>query len=109
MPPKDPAPTEDLLQIQIAIELDRGRKVAEIALEFQVPEKKVLNIARNAGLLESKKAPLPENVFLKKKRKSSWAVLKQVKILRNWRQGWESKPQPYSVGARLKGSRSPAD
>tara|TARA_B100000401_G_scaffold262345_1_gene178551 strand:- start:129 stop:356 length:228 start_codon:yes stop_codon:yes gene_type:complete len=40
MPPKDPAPTEDLLQIQIAIELDRGRKVAEIASEFQVPEKK---------------------------------------------------------------------
>ena len=39
MPPKDPAPTEDLLQIQIAIELDRGRKVAEIASEFQVPEK----------------------------------------------------------------------
>ena len=38
MPPKDPAPTEDLLQIQIAIELDRGRKVAEIASEFQVPE-----------------------------------------------------------------------
>ena len=56
MPPKDPAPTEDLLQIQIAIELDRGRKVAEIASEFQVPEKKVLNIARNAGLLESKKS-----------------------------------------------------
>ena len=54
MPPKDPAPTEDLLQIQIAIELDRGRKVAEIASEFQVPEKKVRNIARNAGLLESK-------------------------------------------------------
>ena len=56
MPPKDPAPTEDLLQIQIAIELDRGRKVAEIASEFQVPEKKVRNIARNAGLLESKKS-----------------------------------------------------
>ena len=55
MPPKDPAPTEDLLQIQIAIELDRGRKVAEIASEFHVPEKKVRNIARNAGLLESKK------------------------------------------------------
>ena len=55
MPPKDPAPTEDLLQIQIAIELDRGRKVAEIASEFQVPEKKVRSIARNAGLLESKK------------------------------------------------------
>ena len=54
MPPKDPAPTEDLLQIQIAIELDRGRKVAEIASKFQVPEKKVRNIARNAGLLESK-------------------------------------------------------
>jgi len=54
MPPKDPAPTEDLLQIQIAIELDRGRKVAEIASEFQVPEIKVRNIARNAGLLESK-------------------------------------------------------
>ena len=54
MPPKDPAPTEDLLQIQIAIELDRGRKVAEIASEFHVPEKKVRNIARNAGLLESK-------------------------------------------------------
>ena len=56
MPPKDPAPTEDLLQIQIAIELDRGRKVAEIVSEFQVPEKKVRNIARNAGLLESKKS-----------------------------------------------------
>ena len=56
MPPKDPAPTEDLLQIQIAIELDRGRKVAEIASEFQVPEKKVRNTARNAGLLESKKS-----------------------------------------------------
>ena len=56
MPPKDPAPTEDLLQIQIAIELDRGRKVAEIASEFQVHEKKVRNIARNAGLLESKKS-----------------------------------------------------
>ena len=56
MPPKDPAPTEDLLQIQIAIELDRGRKVAEIASEFQVPEKNVRNIARNAGLLESKKS-----------------------------------------------------
>ena len=56
MPPKDPAPTEDLLQIQIAIELDRGRKVAEIASEFQVPEKKVRTIARNAGLLESKKS-----------------------------------------------------
>ena len=56
MPPKDPAPTEDLLQIQIAIELDRGRKVAEIASEFQVPEKKVRNIARNAGLLESQKS-----------------------------------------------------
>ena len=56
MPPKDPAPTEDLLQIQIAIELDRGRKVAEIASEFHVPEKKVRNIARNAGLLESKKS-----------------------------------------------------
>ena len=56
MPPKDPAPTEDLLQIQIAIELDRGRKVAEIASEFQVLEKKVRNIARNAGLLESKKS-----------------------------------------------------
>ena len=56
MPPKDPAPTEDLLQIQIAIELDRGRKVAEIASEFQVPEKKVRSIARNAGLLESKKS-----------------------------------------------------
>ena len=56
MPPKDPAPTEDLLQIQIAIELDRGRKVAEIASGFQVPEKKVRNIARNAGLLESKKS-----------------------------------------------------
>ena len=56
MPPKDPAPTEDLLQIQIAIELDRGRKVAEIASEFQVSEKKVRNIARNAGLLESKKS-----------------------------------------------------
>ena len=55
MPPKEPAPTEDLLQIQIAIELDRGRKVAEIASEFQVPEKKVRSIARNAGLLESKK------------------------------------------------------
>ena len=55
MPPKDPAPTEDLLQIQIAIELDRGRKVAEIASEFHVPEKKVRNIARNAGLLESQK------------------------------------------------------
>ena len=55
MPPKDPAPTEDLLQIQIAIELDRGRKVAEIASEFHVPEKKVRNIARNAGLVESKK------------------------------------------------------
>ena len=55
MPPKDPAPTEDLLQIQIAIDLDRGRKVAEIASEFHVPEKKVRNIARNAGLLESKK------------------------------------------------------
>ena len=56
MPPKDPAPTEDLLQIQIAIELDRGRKVAEIASEFHVPEKKVRNIARNAGLLEFKKS-----------------------------------------------------
>ena len=56
MPTKDPAPTEDLLQIQIAIELDRGRKVAEIASEFHVPEKKVRNIARNAGLLESKKS-----------------------------------------------------
>ena len=56
MPPKDPAPTEDLLQIQIAIELDRGRKVSEIASEFHVPEKKVRNIARNAGLLESKKS-----------------------------------------------------
>ena len=56
MPPKDPAPTEDLLQIQIAIELDRGRKVAEIASEFHVPEKKVRNIARNAGLVESKKS-----------------------------------------------------
>ena len=56
MPPKDPAPTEDLLQIQIAIELDRGLKVAEIASEFHVPEKKVRNIARNAGLLESKKS-----------------------------------------------------
>ena len=56
MPPKDPAPTEDLLQIQIAIELDRGRKVVEIASEFHVPEKKVRNIARNAGLLESKKS-----------------------------------------------------
>ena len=56
MPPKDPAPTEDLLQIQIAIELDRGRKVAEIASEFQVPEIKVRNIARNAGLLESQKS-----------------------------------------------------
>ena len=56
MPPKDPAPTEDLLQIQIAIELDRGRKVAEIASEFQVPEKKVRNIGRNAGLVESKKS-----------------------------------------------------
>ena len=56
MSPKDPAPTEDLLQIQIAIELDRGRKVAEIASEFHVPEKKVRNIARNAGLLESKKS-----------------------------------------------------
>ena len=56
MPPKDPAPTEDLLQIQIAIELDRGRKVAEIASEFHVPEKRVRNIARNAGLLESKKS-----------------------------------------------------
>ena len=56
MPPKDPAPTEDLLQIQIAIELDRGRKVAEIASEFHVPEKKVRNIARNAGLLESQKS-----------------------------------------------------
>ena len=56
MPPKDPAPTEDLLQIQIAIELDRGRKVAEIASEFHVPEKKVRNIARIAGLLESKKS-----------------------------------------------------
>ena len=56
MPPKDPAPTEDLLQIQIAIELDRGRKVAEIASEFYVPVKKVRNIARNAGLLESKKS-----------------------------------------------------
>ena len=56
MPPKDPAPTEDLLQIQIAIELDRGRKVAEIASEFHVHEKKVRNIARNAGLLESKKS-----------------------------------------------------
>ncbi len=56
MPPKDPAPTEDLLQIQIAIELDRGRKVAEIASEFHVPEKKVRNIARNAGLLESNKS-----------------------------------------------------
>ena len=56
MPPKDPAPTEDLLQIQIAIELDRGRKVAEIASEYHVPEKKVRNIARNAGLLESKKS-----------------------------------------------------
>ena len=100
MPPKDPAPTEDLLQIQIAIELDRGRKVAEIASEFQVPEKKVRNIARNAGCWNPKKAPLPENIFLKKKRKSSWAVLKQVKILRNWPQGWESKLQPYSVGAR---------
>ena len=56
MPPKAPAPTEDLLQIQIAIELDRGRKVAEIASEFKVSEKKVRNIARNAGLLESKKS-----------------------------------------------------
>ena len=56
MPPKDPAPTEDLLQIQIAIELDRGRKVAEIASEFQVSEKKIRNIARNAGLLESNKS-----------------------------------------------------
>ena len=56
MPPKDPAPTEDLLQIQIAIELDRGRKVAEIASEFQVPERKVRIIARNAGLVESKKS-----------------------------------------------------
>ena len=56
MPPKDPAPTEDLLQIQIAIELDRGRKVAELASEFHVPEKKVRNIARNAGLVESKKS-----------------------------------------------------
>ena len=56
MPPKDPAPTEDLLQIQIAIELDRGRKVAEIASEYHVPEKKVRNIARNAGLLESQKS-----------------------------------------------------
>ena len=56
MPPKDPAPTEDLLQIQIAIELDRGRKVAEIASEFHVPEKKVRNIARNAGLVESPKS-----------------------------------------------------
>ena len=56
MPPKDPAPTEDLLQIQIAIELDRGRKVAEIASKFHVPEKKVRNIARNAGLVESKKS-----------------------------------------------------
>ena len=56
MPPKDPAPTEDLLQIQIAIELDRGRKVAEIASEFYIPEKKVRNIARNAGVLESNKS-----------------------------------------------------
>ena len=56
MPPKDPAPTEDLLQIQIAIELDRGRKVAEIASEFHVPEKKVRNNASNAGLVESKKS-----------------------------------------------------
>ena len=56
MPPKDPVPTEDLLQIQIAIELDRGRKAAEIASKFQVPEKKVRNIARNAGLLESQKS-----------------------------------------------------
>ena len=100
MPPKDPAPTEDLLQIQIAIELDRGRKVAEIASEFQVPEKRYGTSPAMQACWNPKKAPLPENVFLKKKRKSSWAVLKQVKILRNWRQGWESKPQPYSVGAR---------
>ena len=56
MPPEDPAPTEELLQIQIAIELDRGRKVAEIALEFQVPERLVRNIAGSAGLLKSKKS-----------------------------------------------------
>ena len=56
MPPEDPAPTEELLQIQIAIELDRGRKIAEIASEFQVPERQVRNIARSAGLLESKKS-----------------------------------------------------
>ena len=56
MPPEDPAPTEELLQIQIAIELDRGRKVAEIASEFEVPERQIRNIARNAGLLESKKS-----------------------------------------------------
>ena len=100
MPPKDPAPTEDLLQIQIAIELDRDGKSRKSRLNSKSLKKRYETSPAMQACWNPKKAPLPENVFLKKKRKSSWAVLKQVKILRNWRQGWESKPQPYSVGAR---------
>ena len=51
---EDPATTEELLQIQIAIELDRGRDISEIATGFGVPEVRVRKIARSAGLLKSK-------------------------------------------------------
>ena len=51
---EDPATTEELLQIQIAIELDRGRDISEIATEFGVPEVRVRKIACSAGMLKSK-------------------------------------------------------
>ena len=43
------------MQIQIAIELDQGREMSEIASEFGVPVTRVRKIAKDAGLLKSER------------------------------------------------------
>jgi hypothetical protein len=52
---KNCLPTEEFLQIQIAIELDQGREMSEIVSEFGVTLAQVRKIAKNAGLLKSGK------------------------------------------------------
>ena len=53
MSSKNRLPTEELLQIQIAIELDQGREMSEIVSEFGIPLTQVRKIGKDAGLLKS--------------------------------------------------------
>ena len=55
MSSKNRLPTEEWLQIQIAIELDKGREMSEIASEFGATLNQVRKIAKDAGLLKSRR------------------------------------------------------